>query len=68
MSYQKLIAGLNDDSLAVRELSAWHLEDVAPTEAGAVAYNPVDAKEQRQVAVARWQKELPPGQLPKTVK
>ena len=67
-TYQKLIAGLNDESLAVRELSAWHLQDYAPAEADAVAFNPADSPENRRICLAKWHQELPPGKLPRSVK
>jgi hypothetical protein len=63
-TYQKLIAHLDDDNLAVRELAYWQLEDLAPMEAKKLTYNPAEGRDERKQVVANWQKILPPGSLP----
>jgi hypothetical protein len=63
-TYQKLIADLNDDNLAVRELASWHLDDLAPEPARRLAYDPTAAADQRQRVVADWQKEFQKGTVP----
>jgi hypothetical protein len=55
---QQLVADLNDDSLAVREMASWHLEGLAPQTAKKIAYNAAADAGQRQQVVAEWQKEL----------
>jgi hypothetical protein len=64
-TYQKLIGLLDDDSLAVRELASWHLEELAPEAARRLAYDPKEGGDQRRQAVAEWKKQLPPGTVPR---
>jgi pSer/pThr/pTyr-binding forkhead associated (FHA) protein len=67
-TYQKLIAQLNDDSLAVRELAGWQLEELAPETASQIPYNPADEPPQRREVLTRWQQRLPAGSLPGRVR
>jgi hypothetical protein len=63
-TYQKLIAHLDDDNLAVRELAYWQLEELAPMEAAKLTYKPTEGAEERRQVVANWKMMLPPGSLP----
>jgi hypothetical protein len=62
-TYQQLIAHLDDEGLAVRELASWHLEELVPG-GEKIPYNPAEPVEKRRAAVEEWKKVLPPGKLP----
>ena len=62
-TYETLIDYLDHDKLAVRGLAYWHLSRLVPVGKD-LGYNPQDSKEARAVAIKRWQKLVPAGQLP----
>src|SRR5206468_4086571 len=61
--YQTLIDYLDHDRLAIRGLAYWHLSRLVP-EGKAFGLNPVDAKDKRDAAVAKWRKLIPDGKMP----
>jgi len=61
--YQTLIDFLEHDRLAVRGLAYWHLSRLVP-QGEAFGYNPLDSKEKREAAVAKWRKLIPEGKMP----
>jgi hypothetical protein len=66
-TYEALIDYLDHGRLALRGLAYWHLSRLVPA-GRALGFNPLDAKEQRQKAVAKWQQLVPRGELPKPAK
>jgi hypothetical protein len=66
-TYETLIDYLDHGRLALRGLAYWHLSRLVPA-GRALGFNPLDAKEQRQKAVAKWRELVPSGQLPKPTK
>jgi hypothetical protein len=49
--------------LPLRGLAYWHLYRLVPA-GRELGYNPLDEKDKRQAAIAKWQKLVPPGALP----
>ncbi len=67
VSYQTLIAYLQHDKLAVRELARWHLYRLVP--AGArIAYDANGSPEERAKAAKEWKALVPDGELPRRLK
>ncbi len=62
-TYESLIAYLQHDQLAIRELARWHLARLAPA-GKAISYDAAAAAPQRERAVKQWQKLLQEGKLP----
>jgi hypothetical protein len=62
-TYETLIDYLRHERLPVRGLAYWHLYRLVPA-GRELGYNPLDEKAKRQAAIAKWQKLVPPGQLP----
>src|SRR5262249_17885463 len=66
-TYETLIDYLRHERLPLRGLAYWHLYRLVPA-GRELGYNPLDEKDKRQAAIAKWQKLLPPGALPAQVK
>jgi hypothetical protein len=66
-TYETLIDYLDHDNLAIRGLAYWHLSRLVPAgkEFGYQAQAP---KEERDAAVKKWRKLIPPGQMPPKTK
>jgi hypothetical protein len=62
-TYQALIDYLDHDLLAIRGLAYWHLYRLVP-EGRELGYNPLEARDAREAAIANWRKLIPPGQVP----
>jgi hypothetical protein len=62
-TYETLIDYLRHDRLALRGLAYWHLARLVPAGKD-LGYNPLDEKDKRQAAIAKWQKLVPRGELP----
>lgn len=62
-TYETLIEYLDSDLLAIRGLAHWHLYRLSP-EGKKFGYNPLDPKETRQKAIAKWKEFIPAGKLP----
>jgi hypothetical protein len=62
-TYETLIDYLRHDRLALRGLAYWHLTRLVPAGKD-LGYNPLEEKDKRQAAIAKWQKLVPRGQLP----
>lgn len=62
-TYQTLIDFLDHDVLAIRGLAYWHLERLVPA-GKEFGYNPLAAKPEREAAIAKWRKLVPPGEVP----
>jgi hypothetical protein len=62
-TYETLIDYLRHERLALRGLAYWHLYRLVPA-GRELGYNPLDDKDKRQAAIAKWQKLMPPGSLP----
>ena len=63
-TYETLIDYLAHSRLALRGLAYWHLYRLVPAGRD-LGYNPLDEKNKRQAAIAKWQKLVPRGELPK---
>src|SRR5207245_284097 len=63
ITYQVLLVLLESDRLAIRGLAYWHLSRLAPA-GRELGYDPLAPKEQRQAALKKWQKLIPPGKVP----
>ena len=63
VTYQTLIAYLQHDKLAVRELARWHLYRLVPA-GRKIGYKPLATEEERARALREWKKLIPSGQLP----
>jgi hypothetical protein len=63
-TYETLIDYLGHDRLALRGLAYWHLYRLVPAGRD-LGYNPLDPKDKRQAAIAKWQQLVPRGELPK---
>jgi hypothetical protein len=61
--YHTLMDFLEHDKLAIRGLAYWHLSRLVP-EGKEFKYNPLDPKEKRDKAIAKWKKLIPEGQMP----
>jgi hypothetical protein len=66
-TYQTLIDYLEHDKLAIRGLAYWHLMRLVPA-GKELGYSPLAPKEEREAAVQKWRKLLPPGKLPERPK
>jgi hypothetical protein len=64
-TYEVLIDYLKSDRLAIRGLAYWHLARLVPS-GRSIGYNPLDPKEKRDEAAAKWRELIPAGKLPKT--
>lgn len=67
VTYQTLIAYLEHDKLAIRELARWHLYRLVP-QGAVIAYNSSGTKEERAKAAKEWKELIPDGELPKKPK
>jgi hypothetical protein len=64
-TYQELLGSLEHDNLEVRELAAWHLENLFPEDAARIRFDPGEEDLiKRKQKVAEWRKVIPPGTLP----
>jgi hypothetical protein len=63
-TYEVLIDYLKSDRLAIRGLAYWHLVRIVPS-GRSIGYNPLDPKEKRDEAAAKWRDLIPAGKLPK---
>lgn len=61
--YSTLLAYLNHDSIAVRELVRYHLYRLVPA-GSEIPFDAADPPEKRAEAVKRWKVLIPPGELP----
>src|SRR5215471_3178682 len=66
-TYEALIDYLGHERVALRALAYWHLSRLVPG-GRELGYSPLDEKEQRQKAVAKWQQLVPRGKLPASAK
>ena len=66
-TYETLIDYLDHDDLAIRGLAHWHLYRLVPA-GRKIGYNPLAPKEERQQAVKEWQKLIPTGKLPPSLR
>jgi hypothetical protein len=62
-TYEMLIDYLSREKLPLRGLAYWHLYRLVPA-GRKLGYNPLDEKDKRQAAIAKWQKLVPRGELP----
>jgi hypothetical protein len=62
-AYQTLIDYLDHDLLAIRGLAYWHLSRLVP-QGKAFGFDPVDTKDKRDAAVAKWRILIPEGKMP----
>jgi hypothetical protein len=67
VTYQTLIAYLQHDRLAIRQLARWHLYRLVP-QGAKIAYDPYGTPEQRAKAAREWKELIPDGELPKEPK
>jgi hypothetical protein len=66
-TYETLIAYLQHDKLAVRELARWHLYELVEQGRG-IAYDAAGTPEQRAKAVGAWKQLIPEGKVPEKAK
>jgi hypothetical protein len=62
-TYQGLIDFMDHDLLAIRGLAYWHLYRLVPT-GRELGYNPLGTKDEREEAINKWRKLVPPGTVP----
>lgn len=62
--YEALIAYLDHDKLAIRELADWHLDRLFPEQSDKIKYDPVGTKAEREAAIKKWKEFIPEGKLP----
>lgn len=62
-TYETLIDYLRSERLPIRGLAYWHLYRLVPA-GRELGYNPLDEKDKRLAAIAKWQKLMPAGSLP----
>jgi hypothetical protein len=62
-TYEKLIANLTENRMAIRHLSYWHLVALVP-EGRTVKYDPAGDKKARELGQVEWRKLIPEGKLP----
>jgi hypothetical protein len=62
-TYETLLAYLNHNKLAIRELAWWHLSRLVPEGVGP-PYDPGAGEADRARAAAAWKKLIPSGSLP----
>jgi hypothetical protein len=67
VTYQTLIAYLQHDKLAIRELARWHLYRLVP-QGSHIAYDSNGAPAERAKAAREWKELIPDGELPKKPK
>jgi hypothetical protein len=65
VTYQTLIAYLQHDRLAIRELARWHLYRLAP-QGAKIRYDANGSPEERAKAAQEWKLLIPDGELPKS--
>jgi hypothetical protein len=68
-TYEDLIGYLDDDTLLVRDLAFWHLDQLGvggrlPEEARKIEYDSTWEAEKRRPAVEQWKKLLREGKVP----
>jgi hypothetical protein len=64
VTYQTLIAYLQHERIAIRELARWHLHRLVP-QGAKIAYDPYGTPEQRAKSAREWKELIPDGELPK---
>jgi hypothetical protein len=64
VTYQTLIAYLQHDRLAIRELARWHLARLVP-QGRKISYDAAGSPEDRAKAAREWKQLIPDGELPK---
>jgi hypothetical protein len=64
VTYQTLIAFLQHDRLAIRELARWHLYRLVP-QGASIAYDSHGTVEDRAKAAREWKQLIPDGEVPK---
>jgi hypothetical protein len=64
VTYQTLIAYLQHDRLAIRELARWHLYRLAP-QGAKIPYDANASADDRAKAAREWKLLIPDGELPK---
>jgi hypothetical protein len=62
-TYETLIAYLDHDKLAIRQLAHWHLERMT-TLAAKIGFDPAATEKERAKAIAQWKRLIPSGKLP----
>jgi hypothetical protein len=62
-TYDALMDYLEDDRVLIRALANWHLTRLVP-EGKEFKFNPAGDKKDRDEAVKKWRKLIPPGKLP----
>jgi hypothetical protein len=63
-TYVALLAYLQHDKLAIRELGWWHLSRLDPDGAKEIPFDPAGPSEQRAAVVAKWKQRIPEGKVP----
>jgi hypothetical protein len=63
-TYQTLIAYLQHERLAIRELARWHLYRLVP-QGAKISYDATSTPEERAKAAEAWKQLVPDGELPK---
>jgi hypothetical protein len=64
VTYQTLIAYLQHDRLAIRELARWHLYRLVP-QGAKIPYDAAGSPEDRAKAAREWKQLIPDGEVPK---
>jgi hypothetical protein len=62
-TYEGLIDYLGHERLGLRALAYWHLSRLVPA-GRELGYSPLDDKDKRQKAIAKWQQLVPRGKVP----
>jgi pSer/pThr/pTyr-binding forkhead associated (FHA) protein len=70
-TYEDVIGHLDDDTLLVRDLAFWHLDQLGrsgrlPAEARTIHYDPSWETDKRRPAVEQWKKLITAGKVPVT--
>lgn len=63
-TYENLFNLLNDDRLAVRLLTLWHMGQYDPDGLKSSNFNPIQDADKRSTAIERWRKRITDGKLP----
>lgn len=63
-TYETLLAYLLHEKLAIRELAAFHLSQLAPEGERKIRYDPAASEDQRQRAFQLWKQLIPDGKVP----
>ncbi|HEV3143175.1 MAG TPA: hypothetical protein VGZ47_04745, partial [Gemmataceae bacterium] len=63
-TYQNLLSWLAADRLGIRELALSYLLRLDPDGLAQAKFDPLASADQRDAAIARWRKRIPPGKLP----